>query len=44
MSTQFNCQKHLFQAIQLIKTDLIQVSISTQLNVKQFYIKQFCLV
>ena len=52
MSTQFNCQKHLFQTIQFIQTvliQLIQFSISTdfvytQLNVKTLLIKQFSLV
>ena len=29
MSTQFNFQKHLFQTIQFIQTELIQFSIST---------------
>ena len=37
LCTQFNCQKHLFQANQFIQTVLIQLSIDfvyTQLNVK----------
>ena len=35
MDTEFNCQKHLFQAIKFIQTVLIQTiqfSISTQFN------------
>ena len=52
MSTQFNCLKLLFRAIQFIQAvliQLIQFSISTdfvytQLNVKTVYVKQFSLV
>ena len=53
MSTQFDCEKtFLFQAIQFsqaVLIQLVQFTINTdfvysQLNVKQFYHKQFSLV
>ena len=39
MNTQFNCQKHLFRAVQFIQTELIQFSISTDFVYTQLKVK-----